>query len=245
MRKLITVLFTVASISVFAQGKTLFHVLMVKPKIGQITAFETAWKAHVAKFHKDDKRTVYEILSGDRAGYYQLVDGPSSFADMDVERKDSKAHDIDYETTVASKIETESGSYIYRWADTLSYKGDVAANKYSYTIYNVKLGKMPELAAELKRSIAVNSSINNPASYNTYIQQFAGSAPQMVVISNLKDGFKQLESNYFAGMSDKFKDAYIKMYSQQQWDKRQNLLSEITTSYETYIGKRRDDLSSK
>ena len=46
-------------------------------------------------------------------------------------------------------------------------------------------------------------------------------------------------------MTDKFKEAYIKMYSQAQWDKRQTLLPEITTSYETYLGKRRDDLSSK
>jgi hypothetical protein len=245
MRKLILVLFIVASINVFAQGKTLFNVLMVKPKIGQVSAFEAAWKAHVAKFHKDDKRAVYEILSGNRSGYYQLVDGPSTFADMDVERKDSKAHDLDYETTVASKIETASGDFIYRYADTLSYNGGVAANKYSYTVYNLKLGKMPELIAELKRAIAVNTSINSPSSYNSYIQQFAGSAPQLVIITNLKDGFKQLESNYVPGLTDKFKEAYLKMYSQEQWDKRLTLLSEITTSYETYLGKRRDDLSSK
>ncbi|HWI91063.1 MAG TPA: hypothetical protein VNT20_07300 [Flavisolibacter sp.] len=245
MRKSIMVLFIVASINVFAQGKTLFQVQMVKPKIGQVAAFEAAWKAHVAKFHKDDKRAVYEVLTGDRAGYYQLVDGPTSYADMDVERGDSKAHDLDYETTVATKIETESGAYIYRFADTLSYNGNVAADKYSYTVYNVKLGKMPDLIAEAKRSIAVNTSINSPSSYNAYLQMFAGSAPQLVVINNLKDGFKQLELNYFPGMTDKFKEAYIKMYSQAQWDKRQTLLPEITTSYETYLGKRRDDLSSK
>jgi hypothetical protein len=245
MRKLMLMLLTVASINVFAQGKTLFSVEMVKPKIGQVTAFESAWKAHVAKFHKDDKRAVYEILTGDRAGYYQLVDGPSSYADMDVERKDSKAHDMDYETTVAPKIEYQSGEYIYRFADTLSYNGNVPADKYSYTVYNLKLGKMPDLVAELKRSMAVNTSINSPGSSNTYFQMFAGSAPQLVIITNLKDGFKQLEQNYFAGMTDKFKEAYIKMYSQQQWDKRSTLLSEITTSYETYLGKRRADLSSK
>jgi hypothetical protein len=244
MKKLILVLFTVASINVFAQGKNLFRVLMVKPKIGQVSAFEAAWKAHAAKFHKDDKRAVYEILSGERAGYYQLVEGPSSHADMDIEKKNSKAHDMDFETTVAPKIAAESGSYIYRYADSLSYNGSAEADKYSYTVYNLKVGKMPNLIAEVKRAKAVNTSIKSPASNNTYIQLFAGSAPQMVTITNLKDGFKQLESNYFPGMSDKFREAYIKMYSQEQWDKRLTLLSEITTSYETYLGKRRDDLSS-
>jgi len=245
MRKLILVLLTVASINVFAQGKTLYHVEMVKPKIGQVTAFESAWKAHVAKFHKDDKRQVFEIMTGDRTGYYQLVDGPSSYADMDVERKDSKAHDLDYETTVAPKVEYQSGDYVYRFADTLSYNGNVQADKYSYSVYNVKLGKMPDLVAEVKRSMAVNTSIGSQNSSNAYFQLFAGSAPQLVLISNLKDGFKQLEQNYFAGMTDKFREAYIKMYSQQQWDKRSTLLSEITTSYENYLGKRRADLSSK
>jgi len=245
MRKLILVLLTVASINAFAQGKTLYHVEMVKPKIGQVTAFESAWKAHVAKFHKDNKRAVYEILTGDRAGYYQLVDGPSSYADMDVERKDSKAHDLDFETTVAPKIDVQSGSYTYRYVDTLSYNGNVEADKYSYTVYNLKLGKMSDLVAEMKRSMAVNTTIGSPSSYNAYMQMFAGSAPQLVVINNLKEGFKQLEMNYFPGMTDKFKEAYIKAYSQQQWDKRSTLLSEITTSYETYLGKRRPDLSSK
>jgi hypothetical protein len=230
----------------FGQGNTLYNVSMVMPKIGQAAAFEAAWKAHVAKFHQgDNKRTVYEILSGDHAGMYQLVDGPSSFADMDKENPKRVAHDLDYNTNVAPKLASESGSYVYRWVDTLSYHGDVKADKYSTTVYNVKLNKMPELIAELKRSMAVNASINSPASSNVFLKQMAGSEPQMVFISNLKDGFKQLDNNYFPGLADKFKEAYIKMYSQAQWDKRLTLLSEITNSYETYISRRRDDLSSK
>lgn len=74
------------------------------------SAFETAWKAHVAKFHNgDDKRIVFEILSGDMAGYYAFVEGPMSLADMDVEKPGQADHDMDYEKTVSITLAEESG----------------------------------------------------------------------------------------------------------------------------------------
>ncbi len=65
MRKLLLVALVFATTLAFSQGKTLFEISMVKPKTGQFSTFESSWKAHLAKFHNgDDKRTVYEILSG-------------------------------------------------------------------------------------------------------------------------------------------------------------------------------------
>ena len=53
------------------QGKTLYEVNFVKPKPGMRSTFEANWKAHLAKFHKtDDKRTVYEVVSGPHSGEY-------------------------------------------------------------------------------------------------------------------------------------------------------------------------------
>ena len=246
MRKFLTFLLLAACSHSYSQSNTLFHSTMVKPKIGQAKAFENAWKTHVAKFHKsDNKRVVYEILSGDMTGYYQMVEGPSSFADMDKDNPQSAAHDLDYNTMVASNTDSEMGHYMYRVVDSLNYNGDVNTGKYVYTIYNLKAGKMPDMIAEIMRSVAVNKSITSPASSMVFVKQMAGSAPQMVIVSNLKDGFKQLEQNYFAGLNDKFKNAYIQMHSQALWDKRQTFLQDNTESYASYLVKRRDDLSSK
>jgi hypothetical protein len=236
----------IASHSAFSQGNSLYHSLMLKPKIGHAMAFETAWKVHVSKFHRtDDKRIVYQIISGDNTGYYQLTDGPSSYADMDKINPRKNDHDKDIQMTVLPHIESNLGSNMYRLVDTLSYNPDAIADKYVYTVYNLKQGKMPELMAEIKRAMIVYKNINAPSSYTSLVKLFPGSSPQFVSISKLKDGFKQLELNYFPGMTDKFKENYITTHTQAGWDKRLVLLQEITNSYVSYMVKRRDDLSAK
>ncbi len=122
MRKILILLFVIALGNAYGQGNTLYSVLWVTPKMGKTAAFEKQWKAHHTKFHgKNDSRSVYEILSGDNAGAFLLVHGPSSFADMDKERATDVAHNLDYDNNVISSIEKHSGSYTYRHADTLSY----------------------------------------------------------------------------------------------------------------------------
>jgi len=246
MRQLLFVLCTVASISVLAQGNTLFSVEMVKPKTGQASAFETAWKMHLTKFHNgDSKRAVYEILSGPNTGCYLLVDGPSSFADMDKERADMAAHDKDYETNCASKVEMDGGNMVYRWVDTLSYKGDVQADKYIVTITHVKNGKMPDYMTEMRKVNQLAAIMNPRVSFNRYVQMWSGSDPVMVTVSNLKDGFKELEQGYNGLKPDDFKNAFIKEYGQAGWDNYQKVTGDDIQSREVYIMKLRKDLSSK
>jgi hypothetical protein len=54
MRKIFFLLLTVVPMQSFAQTRSLVGVLTVKPKLGQKTAFEAAWKAHLQKFHQQD-----------------------------------------------------------------------------------------------------------------------------------------------------------------------------------------------
>jgi hypothetical protein len=246
MRKMFLLLFLAATIITSAQEKTLYSGTMVKPKIGQATAFENAWKAHVAKFHNgDSKRSVFEIISGEFTGWYQLMDGPHDYADMDKVNAKQSAHDIDYETTVASRVAEEMGVTTYRFIDTLSYNPGVQADKFVYSVYNVKQGKMGDLRAEIRRGRAVNMAIQSPSSTVVLIKQMQGMSPQLIVVSNLKDGFKQLESNYFPGVSDKFRAEYIKMHGQELWDKRGAMFSENCNSIDVMMVKRRADLGSK
>lgn len=245
MRKIFFLLLLIASINSFSQGKTLYSVSYVKPKIGMTSAFENAWKAHVAKYHNgDDKRYVFEILSGDMAGYYAFVEGPFSLADMDAEKPGQAGHDLDYEKTVAITIGHESGVNYYQYVDTLSFNTDVTADKSMVTFTHLKTGKLGDYRDELVRARAVVSKIKWPFNSSVYMQRNAGSSPVMVSVYNLKDGFKQLEAGYFKDVPN-FRDAYIAMHGFASWQKRLDLLSEITVKTEQYMRKRRADLSSK
>ena len=218
---------------------------MVQTKMGHGNAYEKAWKNHVTKFHNgDDKRYVYEILTGNNSGNFIVVSGPSSVADMDIERSNSAAHSSDYDMSVTPAVANVSTAGTYRAADTLSYNGNVTTDKFIETIYHLKPGKQQDFLNEVKRAIAVNTKIKSPSSYNTYIKMWAGSSPEVVIVTNLKDGFKQLDNSFAPTMGKDFQTAYVQEYGQAVWDKRINLLPEIATSWETYALKFRKDLSS-
>jgi hypothetical protein len=249
MRKFLFFLFMAGAINSFAQTKSLLTVTLVKPKPGQDAAFQTAWKTHLKKFHQVDttnRRGVYEITSGVRTGGYYLTAGGMSWADLDVERPTVKAHDVDLATTVTPTLSTEGNGAeeIFRRADTLSYRPEVQATKFVLTVYNIKTGKQSDVTDELKRSIAVDKKINSPVSFDGFIKQLAGSKPVVVIIRHLKDGFKELDSDYFKDLNDKFKAAYLEMYGQAAWDKRMTSLADLTDLVETEMLKYRADLSS-
>lgn len=245
MRKIFLLLLMAVTVSSFGQGKTIYSVSWVKPKIGMTTAFETAWKAHVAKFHAgDDKRTVFEVTSGDRTGSYMLAEGPMSYADMDVEKTTQSAHDADYDKTVAPTLADESGTYYYQYLDSLSYNTDVQADKSVVTLTYIKNGKMGDYRDELKKAVDMLKKMNVPTNTFRYQKMAAGSSPVMSSVYVLKDGFKQLEQDYFKDAPN-FRDNYVKTYGINAWMDRVKLLDEIIVKTEVYLRKRRADLSSK
>ncbi|MEO5984568.1 MAG: hypothetical protein ABIP80_03625 [Ferruginibacter sp.] len=245
MRKILVLFLTAATCTAFSQGKTIYSVSWVKPKIGMNSAFENAWKNHISKFHNgDDKRMVFEIVSGDRAGYYQFVKGPMSYSDMDTEKPNQSAHDMDYEKNVASKVSEESGNYYYQYLDSLTLNPGVQADKSVVTINSIKNGKMGDYRDEIKKGVMVSRTLNVPVNNHRYQLIAAGSNPVMVSVYNLKDGFKQLDQDYFK-MAPNFRDNYITTYGFNNWEKRTDLFDDIIVKTETFLRKRRADLSSK
>ena len=246
MKQLFCLLLCAATVSVFGQGSTLYRVNMVTPKAGMKTAFETSWKMHLDKFHKTtDKRTVYEVTSGPESGGYVIVEGPVSYADMDKALPNANEHGLDLEKNFTPKLEPGSGNGLYRWADTLSYHGDTKADKILVTVTVLKDGKAGEVMTEMRRTALIAEKIKSPLSYNVMVKQFAGSSPTIVTLRNLKNGFKELETDYYKMAPDAFKNAYIADYGQEAWDKRLKLLVDNVVSREQHFEKLRADLSSK
>lgn len=248
---ILSILLIGATLISYGQGKTLYEVNMVKPKPGMISTFESKWKTHANTFHKsDNKRMVYEITTGPYAGYFQIVEGPMSYADMDMEKSTDKAHILDLEKNYFPYLDEKRMHGIYRFDDTASYNPSVVADKYIVTVTHVKFGQMPGTLRESKRTALMQPKLPIPykGSINTYVQILSGSDPVMVTVRNLKDGYKELETNYYgaANPTNAMKDAYIKDYGQEAWDARSKLLEDNANvaSREVYLMKLRKDLSS-
>lgn len=246
MKKLLCLLLCAVTVTAFGQGNTLYRVNVVKPKAGMNSAFEESWKLHLAKFHNaTDKRMVSQITNGDMNGAFVIVEGPISFADMDKVNPTAKEHGLDLEKTFTPKLEVTGNNSIYRWADTLSYHGDVKAENYLVSVTVLKNGMAGDFMTEVRRAVLINGKINGTTSYNNYVKQFTGSSPTLVSRRALKDGFKELDSEYTPNMGTQFKDTYLKDYGQEAWDKRVKLLVDDVVSREQHLEKARPDLSSK
>ena len=248
MKKLFFTLLSVAIIDAFGQGKTLYTINIVKPKAGMKAAFEASWKLHLDKFHKtDDKRMVYEVTSGPEAGSYIIIEGPFAYADMDKDKPNAKEHSLDVDKNLSVKLEPGGMNFTLRWADTLSYNSNAIANsdKVLITRTHVKDGKMAGYLAEVRRSALISEKLKSPLSYSINIKQLAGTNPMIVTVRNLKDGFKEMEQNYFQLPPNTFREAYIKDYGQEEWDKRVKMLVDDVVSRELHFEKKRVDLSSK
>jgi len=230
-----------------SQGSTLYEVNVVKPKAGMGSAWEASWKLHLNKFHQaSDKRNVYAVTSGPEIGSFVIVEGPFSYADMDKEKPNSKEHGLDLEKNFSPKLEPGTQNFIAQWRDTLSYNGNAApAEKILVTITVVKDGKMAEYLSELRRSILILGKIGSTLSINTLVKQFAGSSPTVISLRNLKDGYKELDSDYSKIPPTAFREAYVKEYGQAEWDKRVKLLVDDVVSREQHFEEWRKDLSSK
>lgn len=246
-------LFVAAAFFANGQGKTLYEVNFVKPKAGMRSTFEANWKAHLAKFHKtEDKRTVFEVLSGPHSGEYHIVEGPIAYADMDTERPNAKEHGLDLEKNFSPFLEPNSMNATYRWDDTASFNGKVQAEKLQVIVTHVKWNMITETIRESRRGSLINAKINPSSrfSVNVYTQIWSGSGPVRVSIRNLKDGFKELEADYYGPNTtppNAFRDAYIKDYGYDAWDARQKVLDNNANveSREVFIMKLRKDLSSE
>ncbi len=244
MKKFFVVFALLASIMVVGQGNTLFTVDYIKVQPSMRTSYESAWKTHVSKFHNsNDKREVYEILTGPSRGAYLIMEGPYSFADLDKPKASAMEHDADLEKNLSLPVVTRNTS-MFRYVDSLSYNPMHQPAKAVVTITHVKNGKMGDYMSESKKGMAILSKMTTSFSNIVMTELFSGSDPVYLSIRSLKDGFKELEEGYVGGLSG-FKDAYIKEYGQEGWDNRMKIINDNINSREVYLVKERKDLSSK
>ena len=257
MKRIFLLLLMVSTLAVYAQPpvpvKDLSTINTVKPKKGQKMAFEAAYKVHVAKFHKEsEKIMVYEILSGPRAGFYHIVNRGRSYADLDRERSDASAHNLDLDKTYFPLLE-ETMNGTFRFLDSLSLRPDTTAEKFTVNVSHLKQSlNMNDYRRELARAVKIYKMLNMPfwnnLSFSYYEQLWDGSDQVTVSVRSLKDGFKSLENNYYGQApsgSPGFRELYEKTYGFSAWDDRVKLMDNAVEKSEQYIMRLRRDLSSQ
>lgn len=249
MKRILLFLFMAVTLTANSQSKDLSTVNTVKPARGQKMAFETNYKAHVAKFHKDDQKTsVYEIMSGEMAGYYHLVNSGRSYADFDKERPDAAAHNADLDKTFFPLLQdTRNGTFHY--LDSLSLHPDVVADKFLVTVRHINPTMEADYRTEQANSVKVLKNVKGKfwdnLSFSYYDKLWDGTDPVIVSIRALKDGFQSLDTDFYGPAGSGFRDEYVKMYGTAAWDKRTKLMQDAIVKNEQYIMRLRKDLSSQ
>lgn len=256
MKKIPFMLFMVLTMSAYSQTpqtKDLVTVNTVKPKPGQKMAFEAAYKLHIAKFHKtEEKINVYEILSGEYAGYYHLVQAGRSYEDFDKTRSDAAAHALDLDKNFFPLLE-DTRNATYRFMDSLSLRSDVIAENFVVSVNHLKQGLViADYRREAARTVKIQKTLKTPfaenLSFSVFEQLWDGSDQVVVNIRNLKDGFKSLQAGFYGPATPgtpSFRDEYAKQYGHAAWDERVKLLDGATIKTEVYLNKFRKDLSSQ
>ncbi len=226
----------------FSQEKTLVHSLLLKPKTGMKLQFENSMKVHNQKFHAaDNKVYVFEIISGEKMGYFQVAWPPTSWAEMD-NMKPNPLHEQDVQTTITSKVEENDGMMFSRRVDSVSHgDNDWTIPKTQVTIWHIKRGKIQEWLAWIKKIKIALDNTNDPRNATIYTKLMAGTDPQVILVSRYKNGWKEMEPGYYTPL----KDIYTKAYSAAEWDEYMKAYDDLVESAETYLRVYRPDLSSK
>ncbi len=194
MRKLIAILLVLPFIGM-SQTKNVLSTQRSFPKVDKVLEFEKALTMHAQKYHTGDwKWRVFDIQSGPDAGGYHIAEGPTSWTAFDTRGNLGTEHNNDWNRSVAIYL-TDRGSSGYSvYEDSLS---TIALTNYSDKIIITHIYPKPGMFNNLremqmkmkkaweagKETVAVYSAINS-------------GEPQIITVSRLKAGLKELENNY-------------------------------------------------
>lgn len=205
MRKLILVLLALP-VFTFAQEKNVANVTRIFPKGDKVEAFEKALTAHAQKYHTGTwKWRVFTIESGPDAGGYHIAEGPMSWDDVDTRGDLGKAHQADWNMSIAPLLtDRSSSSYsIYR-TDLSSVALTDYANKIAINHIYPKPGyndEIEDLFKKLKKTW--DASGQTIAVY----EASSSGAPQYTLVTRYKQGLKERNPGFRKPMKERYNQA--------------------------------------
>ncbi|MEJ7740194.1 MAG: hypothetical protein WKF97_22465 [Chitinophagaceae bacterium] len=183
--------------------------------------FEKALSNHSKKYHTGDVAwRVWSIQSGPDAGGYMVTEGPTTWSTLDSRADISPEHTADWEKNVLPLTEGrgQSGYYDFQ-ADLSTVQLTDYADKIIINHMTAKPGKINNMTALLQKFKKVWMA--GSESIAVYLTAFSGE-PGYIYVTRLKNGLKELASDYRKPMADRFNevngassfDGWLKDYSE-------------------------------
>ena len=150
MKKLLFIGMIIPVLSI-AQKPTVVQVSRFFPKMDKVLELEKGLKNHAAKFHTGDyKWRAYVVESGPEAGSYQLIEGPTTWAQIDKRGDISTEHNNDLYKNVLPNVEKATEMFITYREDLSSVQLTDFSDKISVTRVFPKIGKSMMVENDIK-----------------------------------------------------------------------------------------------
>jgi hypothetical protein len=202
MRKMLAICLFIPFIG-FSQAKNVLNGTRVFPKQDKIAEFEKALANHAQKYHTGDyKWRVWAIQSGPDAGGYLLTEGPDSWDLLDSRGDLGAEHTSDWDKNVAP-LTTDRGSSSYTefQPDLSTVQLTDYADKIVISHITAKPGKINAVGELLKKM--KNNWQASSESVAVYLLVASGD-PGYLTVTRLKNGLKELSSDYRKPLKERF-----------------------------------------
>ena len=205
MRKIFLLCMLVPVLGI-SQNKNVVNSFRIVAKPDKNAEFQKAFTAHAQKYHTGDwKWRVFEIQTGPDAGGFHITEGPLSWEQFDGRGNLGAEHTADWDKNVAP-LTTGQGSQSYAtYNEELStvkitdYADKIIINHMyprpgliNYLMDMVK--KMKKAWEAGNESVAVYAATNS-------------GEPQILTVTRLKAGLKELDASYRKPMSERYNSA--------------------------------------
>ena len=239
MRKFLFVLLIIPVLGI-SQTKNVISTTRMFPKADKVLDFEKALVAHAQKYHTGDwKWRVYEIQSGPDAGGYQVVEGPASWDALDGRGDLGAEHTTDWNKTVSIYLTDKVEEAFSVYEDSLS---TVELGNFSDKIVVNHMYPKPGMVVGVNDLVKRLKKVWMDGNENVAVYQAVVSGePQVITVTRMKDGLKELADNYRKPMPERYNAAY----GAGSWEA-------FLADYSKYVDRRwsellvfRPDLSSK
>lgn len=185
------------------QNQNVLSVTRVFPKIDKVGVFEKALTAHAQKYHKGDwKWRVSEIMSGPDVGGYNIIEGPSTWDQVDKRGDLGSDHQNDWNSTIAVHLTDRYQSFFLEYRPELS-NAELTnySDKYAVNHVFIKPGMNAatfEILTNLKKVWAAsNQSI-------VVYEASASGAPQFVIVTRYRNGLKERQTGFMKPMKERY-----------------------------------------
>jgi len=206
MKKLLFMMLLIPVLGI-SQTKNVVSVTRVFPKADKVLDFEKALAAHAQKYHTGDwSWRVYEIQSGPDAGGYHITEGPSSWNAIDGRGNLGAEHNNDWNKNVAVYVTDKLQESYSVYVDSLS---TVALGNYSDKIIISHMYAKPGMINGIVRLVKEMKKVWTDGNESIAVYQSVISGePQMITVSRLKNGLKELADGYRKSTAERFNTAY-------------------------------------